>query len=78
MGHWFKDRQPLNVRIDPRYQVSISGELRIMNLSESTTGDYVCVTTLPMNLGSYVTLAVGVLLVPGDHINGHYIRMSYS
>ena len=44
MGQWFKDQRPLNVRTDPRYRVSISGELRIMNLSESTTGDCVCVT----------------------------------
>ncbi len=64
-GTWYKDREFLDTQSDPTiYQVSSSGELRILSLGESTVGDYVCVTTLPMSLGNYITTAVGIALLP--------------
>lgn len=63
-GQWFKDQEIFNVRNNPQYTVSVSGELRIVSLSESTIGEYACVTTLPRSLGDFVTLAVGVSLAP--------------
>ncbi len=80
-GTWYKDRMVLDPQSDPtNYQVSSSGELRILSLGESTVGNYVCVTTLPMDLGSYITTAVGIALLPSklsDHASSRSIYASY-
>lgn len=59
--HWFKDEASLEPKGHPLYLVSEPGDvLKIISLSEETSGQYVCVTTLPLDLGNFVTVDVEI------------------
>ena len=60
---WFKDGESLEPKGNPLYFVSEPGDvLKILNLADETTGQYVCVTTLPWELGSFVTVDMEIEL----------------
>ena len=65
---WFKDGESLEPRGNPLYLVSEPGDvLKILSLADETTGQYVCVTTLPLELGSFITVDIEIELSdPGE------------
>ncbi len=59
----------LDTQSNSNYQViGTSGELRIIRLDSATVGDYVCVTTLNDELGSFITTAVGITIRTSEQL----------
>ena len=67
MSAWYYNGNQLDIQNDLDNYVEFStGELQILNLTESTAGYYVCVTTLDQLGNSYQTYSANVVVsIPG-------------
>ena len=70
---WYKDGELFD-RTLQLYGLSLSGAVTILSLTEQTAGYYVCVTDLPLGLGSYRTVDVTIAIsTPGKTTNACFL-----
>lgn len=79
IGTWYQNGIEINPAEDTEnYIVFSTGELQIRNLTNSTVGYYVCVSTLNNQLGSYQTRSTNIVLsIPSMSIPSMFHKMIF-